>query len=87
MNKMITITKSLSRREMFYYKELPEFVRDLDPQMPISQSHELHGGYLKLGLPTGLEVIHGAVHGVPEFYDEVRFPIVKEFLERHILVE
>jgi len=61
--------------------------RDLDPQMPISQSHELHGLYQKLGLPTGLEVLHGAVHGGPEFYDEIRLPIVKEFLKSHIRVE
>jgi acetyl esterase/lipase len=57
---------------------------DQDPQMPINQSHELHGLYQKLGLATGLEVIHGAVHGGPAFYDETRLQIMKEFLNTHL---
>ncbi|MEE8348084.1 MAG: alpha/beta hydrolase, partial [Acidobacteriota bacterium] len=57
---------------------------DQDPQMPINQSHELHGLYLKLELPTGLEVIHGAVHGGPAFYDETRLQIIREFLKAHL---
>ena len=59
---------------------------DQDPQMPINQAHELHGIYQKLGLSTQLEVIHGAVHGGPEFYDEIRLQIIKEFLKNHLLL-
>ena len=60
---------------------------DQDPQMPINQSHELHGLYQKLGLATGFEVIHGAVHGGPAFYDEIRLEILREFLKSHLLVK
>ena len=59
---------------------------DQDPQMPISQSHELDGRYKELGLSVQLEVVHGAVHGGPEFYDEIRLPIIKKFLKTHLLL-
>ena len=58
---------------------------DQDPQMPINQSHELDGRYQELGLSTQLEVVHGAAHGGPEFYDERRFKILKEFLKTEVL--
>ena len=53
---------------------------DQDPQMPISQSHELHGKYKSLGLPVSLHVLHGAAHGGKGFYDEVRTQAVSNFL-------
>ena len=56
---------------------------DQDPQMPISQAHELMGAYKKLSLPAHLEVVHGAAHGGAAFYDAERMEIVKAFLERH----
>ncbi len=60
---------------------------DQDPQMPISQSHELDGRYKELGLSVQFEVVHGAVHGGPEFYDEVRLPIIRKFLKTHLLLK
>ena len=58
---------------------------DQDLQMPINQSHELDGRYQELGLSTQLEVVHGAAHGGPEFYDERRLKILKEFLKTEVL--
>jgi len=60
---------------------------DQDPQMPISQSHELDGLYKELGLSVRFEVAHGAVHGGPQFYDEIRLPIIKEFLKTYLLLK
>ncbi|MEK6233508.1 MAG: alpha/beta hydrolase, partial [Planctomycetales bacterium] len=57
---------------------------DQDPQVPINQSHELHGAYKRLGLNARLEVVHGAAHGGKEFFDQQRHRLVKEFLDRHI---
>ena len=53
---------------------------DQDSQMPINQSHELHGMYKGLGLPVRLHVLYGAAHGGKAFYDEVRTQAVREFL-------
>ena len=57
---------------------------DQDPQMPINQAHELHGVYKEHGLPVHLEVIHGAKHGTPEFFDAKRTALVAEFLREHL---
>ncbi len=57
---------------------------DQDPQMPINQSHELHGKYLELGLTVKFEVVHGAAHGGKAFYDAKRTRLVKGFLGKHI---
>lgn len=57
---------------------------DADPQVPINQSHELHGRYKKLGLPARLEVIHGGAHGGPEFYDQARIDLVDQFMTAHL---
>lgn len=57
---------------------------DADPQVPINQSHELHGRYKKLGLPTRLEVVHDGAHGGPEFYDQARIDLVDQFLTAHL---
>ena len=57
---------------------------DQDPQMPINQAHELHGRYKALGLTGRLEVIHGAEHGTPEFFDAERTRIVAEFFDKHL---
>ena len=37
-------------------------------QMPINQSHELHGAYQAHRRPARLEVVHGAAHGGAGFY-------------------
>ncbi len=57
---------------------------DQDPQMPISQAHELHGVYKEHGLPVHFEVIHGAAHGTEEFFDEKRNALVAAFLKEHL---
>ena len=55
---------------------------DQDPQVPINQSHELHGAYKELGLTVHFEVVHGAAHGGPAFNDAERQELVRRFLER-----
>ena len=57
---------------------------DQDPQMPINQSHELHGKYKELGLSVELEVVHGAAHGGKAFYGARRTRLVNRFLDRNI---
>jgi acetyl esterase/lipase len=57
---------------------------DQDPQMPINQSHELHGVYKRYGLPVHFEVVHGAVHGGEHFFDAQRTVIVASFLNEHL---
>lgn len=54
---------------------------DQDPQMPINQSHELHGKYKNVGRPIQFTVIHGAAHGGKAFYDDTRNDEVKRFLD------
>ena len=57
---------------------------DQDPQVPINQSHELHGHYKEFGLPVRLEVIHGGAHGGPKFYDDARIKLVERFFEKQL---
>lgn len=57
---------------------------DQDPQVPINQSHELHGAYKKQNLDVTFEVIHGGAHGGPEFFDEKRIKLVELFLRKHL---
>jgi acetyl esterase/lipase len=57
---------------------------DQDPQVPINQSHELHGRYKALGLDVQLEVVHGGAHGGPQFHDEARTRLVEQFFRRHL---
>jgi len=57
---------------------------DQDPQMPINQSHELHGAYKQAGLEVKFEVVHGARHGGPQFFDPERTAMVVAFLDRHL---
>jgi acetyl esterase/lipase len=57
---------------------------DYDPQVPINQSHELHGRYKELGLTAHLAVIHGGAHGGPQFYDQDRIELVDQFLTTHL---
>ncbi len=57
---------------------------DQDPQMPINQSHELVGVYHQAGAVVSMEVIHGAAHGGPLFYDDHRLNLVKSFLKKYL---
>ncbi|QDV50649.1 Carboxylesterase NlhH [Gimesia fumaroli] len=57
---------------------------DQDPQVPINQSHELHGKYKQHKRDVTFEVIHGAAHGGPEFFDAERTQLVETFLKKHL---
>ena len=57
---------------------------DQDPQMPISQSHELQGRYQELGLQSKFDVVYGSAHGGAAFYDEAHMSVVREFLKTHL---
>lgn len=57
---------------------------DQDPQMPINQSHELHGAYKAQGLTAHFEVVHGAEHGGAMFFDSERTALVGAFLDEHL---
>lgn len=57
---------------------------DQDPQAPINQSHELHGRYKAVKRPCQFEVIQGAKHGGPEFFDNERLSLVRHFLREHL---
>ena len=64
------------------------FHGDQDPQMPINQSHELHGAYEALGLDVSFDVVHGGVHGdrdgEPKFFSPARNDRAVAFLKRTI---
>ena len=53
---------------------------DQDPQMPINQSHELHGAAKDAGIVVHFEVVHGAGHGGAAFFDRDRSALVADFL-------
>jgi acetyl esterase/lipase len=55
---------------------------DQDVQMPINQSHELQGVYKTLGLDVTFDVVHGAPHGGPAFYDGQHWERAAAFLRR-----
>ena len=64
------------------------FHGDQDPQMPINQSHELHGAYEALGLDVFFDVVHGGAHGdgngEPRFFSPARNDRAAAFLKRTI---
>jgi acetyl esterase/lipase len=60
------------------------FHGDQDPQMPINQSHELHGAYRKLGLDVDFDVLHGAAHGGDAFFSGEALERAEKFLRRTI---
>jgi acetyl esterase/lipase len=60
------------------------FHGDQDPQMPINQSHELHGLYKALKLDGEMVVVHGARHGGDEFYSGANLDRALAFLTRTI---
>jgi acetyl esterase/lipase len=55
---------------------------DQDPQMPINQTHELQGAAEEHGLMVRFEVVHGAGHGGPQFFDAERTRLVADFLRK-----
>ena len=54
---------------------------DQDPQMPLQQSEALNEAYRQAGASVVFEVVRGAVHGGPIFYDEERMGRVRKFLK------
>ena len=58
---------------------------DQDPQVPINQSHELHGRYKDQLLTVQFAVVHGGAHGGREFFDPRRLLLVSDFLRRHLM--
>jgi acetyl esterase/lipase len=60
------------------------FHGEQDPQMPISQSHELAGAYKKLGLDVQFEVVYGAAHGGDLFYTPERLKLALDFVKKHL---
>ena len=60
------------------------FHGDRDPQMPINQAHQLEGVYEEWGLDVYFDVVHGAVHGGPEFYAPDQLERAITFLKRTI---
>ncbi len=60
------------------------FHGDRDPQMPINQSHELHGAYKKLGLDVAFTVVHGSAHGGQAFYEGEYLEQAVAFVRRTI---
>jgi acetyl esterase/lipase len=60
------------------------FHGEQDPQMPISQSHELAGAYKKLGLDVQFEVVYGAAHGGELFYTPERLKLAIDFIKKHL---
>ena len=53
---------------------------DQDPQMPINQTHELHGAAKAAGIAVEFDVVHGARHGGDAFYLPERTAAVAAFL-------
>jgi acetyl esterase/lipase len=51
-----------------------------DPQVPISQSLELHGHYQHVGRSVHLHLIYDGVHGGPSFTDPTRIKLMDTFL-------
>jgi acetyl esterase/lipase len=60
------------------------FHGDQDVQMPINQSHELHGKYKEIGLPVQFEVVHGAGHGGKAFFDPPHYLTAYKFLDAYL---
>lgn len=60
------------------------FHGDLDPQMPINQSHEIQGVYEKLGMDGALTVVHGSAHGGSAFYSGTNITRAVAFLKRTV---
>lgn len=57
---------------------------DQDYQVPINQSHELEGQFIKHGAQARLVVVHGAGHSTPEFFTPEYIAIVDDFLKKSL---
>lgn len=57
---------------------------DQDPQVPVNQSLELQWAYERFRLPVTFDVVHGAGHGGPVFYDQKHTEEVVKFIRDSI---
>lgn len=57
---------------------------DQDPQMPINQSHELHGAYIRAANRSTFHVVHGGAHGGDGFYEADMIELVGDFLREAV---
>ena len=60
------------------------FHGEQDPQMPISQSHELTGAYQKANLSVRFDVVYGAAHGGDAFYTPERVKSAVDFVVQNL---
>jgi acetyl esterase/lipase len=60
------------------------FHGEQDPQMPISQSHELTGAYTSAKLDVLFDVVYGAAHGGDAFYTPERLKLALDFVVRNL---
>jgi acetyl esterase/lipase len=60
------------------------FHGEQDPQMPISQSHELAGAYKKANLDVQFDVVYGAAHGGDMFYTPDKAKLALDFIKKHL---
>ena len=60
------------------------FHGDQDIQVPINQSHQLHGLYKKHNLTAQLEVVHNGGHGGDLFYQSNQLDQIDAFLQQHL---
>lgn len=55
---------------------------DQDNQVPINQAHELHAAYKKHEVMVQFEVVHGAGHGSPDYYQPEFTEKILAFLKK-----
>jgi len=55
-----------------------------DTVVQIAQSERLHKASLEAGIESTFINVEGAGHDGPEFYDEVRRPMIRLFLQKHL---
>lgn len=60
------------------------FHGEQDPQMPISQSHELAGAYKKASCEVQFDVVYGAAHGGDLFYSTERVKLALDFVVQRL---
>ena len=60
------------------------FHGEQDPQMPISQSHELAGAYKKANCYVQFDVVYGAAHGGDLFYSPERVKLAIDFVAQRL---
>lgn len=60
------------------------FHGEQDPQMPISQSHELTGAYKRSNCQVQFEVVYGAAHGGDVFFSPERLKLALDFMKENL---